>query len=300
MKFTAILHNVVKQIVFDQRLRRKHLDWSSTNKDAHLYDYIKSQMAEDVCDRIEDMIFSGKRNILNIGSCSGLIIKNLNPARVESLTQTDISSKSIERCEKTLSSCSVNYPINYIQCDEECLPLKENSMDLVMSCATLHWVNDLLKCFQDVRKILKPNSPFLGVIFGGETLYELRSSLQLAELERLSGFSSHVAPKTTGQDISRLLQMSGFQLITVDMSQIKIRYPSIFELMFDLQGMGENNCSLIGAKHIDKDVLMASAAIYQSLYGNDDIESGIPATFQLIHFVGWNEPGNANPIDNNK
>lgn len=35
-----------------------------------------------------------------------------------------------------------------------------------------------------VKRVLKPDTPFVATMFGGDTLYELRSSLQLAELER--------------------------------------------------------------------------------------------------------------------
>lgn len=69
-------------------------------------------------------------------------------------------------------------------------------MDLVVSNLSLHWVNDLLGCFKAIHKSLKPDGVFLGSIFGGDTLYELRSSLQLAEIERKGGISPHVSPFT--------------------------------------------------------------------------------------------------------
>ena len=34
-------------------------------------------------------------------------------------------------------------PIERIVCDEEELPFEENSQDAIMSCLSLHWVNDL-------------------------------------------------------------------------------------------------------------------------------------------------------------
>lgn len=157
----------------------------------------------------------------------------------------------------------------------------------------LHWVNDLVRCFRQVNNILEDDSPFIGALLGGDTLYELRSSLHLAEVERMDNSSSnHCAPKTTGQDIAGLLQRNGFQLITVDISEIKIRYPTIFELMLDLQGMGENNASIHASKHIHRDVLKSAAAIYQYLYGGkiQSDDEGIPATFQIIHFIGWKNP----------
>lgn len=283
-------------IVFDKKLRIKHLDRSSLDKDAHIYDYLRDHIAKDVCDRVEDLKLDGKLSVLNIGSCSGLITKNLNPDRVGELTQTDISQQSLERGKRLNSMLPPNFPINYLLCDEEDIPLKSSSLDLVMSCMNLHWVNDLVKCFRQVHTALKDDRPFIGAMLGGDTLYELRSSLQLAELERLSGFSSHVAPKTTGQDVARLLQGSGFQLITVDITELKINYPSMFELMFDLQGMGESNASMIGSRHMHRDVLQASAAIYQTLYGDSNTDDGVPATFSVIHFIGWKNPSKATPL----
>lgn len=276
--------------VFNKNLRIKHLDKSSMNEEAHVYDYLKDHVAKDICDRIDDLKHEEKKLILNIGSCSGLITKNLNPSRVEAFIQGDISIESIKRNRRLNSMFPPKYPVQYVKFDEESLPVKENSIDLVVSCLDLHWVNDLVSTLRQVHSVLKKDSAFIGTILGGDTLYELRSSLQLAELERLSGFSSHVSPKTTGQDIARLLQGTGFQLITVDISEVKICYPSIYELMFDLQGMGENNSSVFGSKHMNREVLQASAAIYQYLYGSEDIDKGVPATFQVIHFIGWKDP----------
>lgn len=69
-------------------------------------------------------------------------------------------------------------------------------MDLVVSNLSLHWVNDVLGCFRAIQKALKPDGVFIGSLFGGDTLYELRSSLQLAEIERKGGISPHISPFT--------------------------------------------------------------------------------------------------------
>lgn len=283
-------------IVFDKKLRIKHLDRSATDKDAHVYDYLKGHVAKEFCDRIEDLKLESRQLIMNLGTCSGLITKNLNPERVEALIQTDVSLGSLARCRRTDTMLPKKFPIHYMQCDEESIPLRRGSVDLVTSCLSLHWVNDLVSCFRQVHDVLGDNKAFIGVLFGGDTLYELRSALQLAELERLSGFSSHVAPKTTGQDIARLLQACRFELITVDISEVKINYPSAFELMFDIQGMGENNKSLIGSRHMHREVLQAAASVYQVLYGGDEHEKGVPATFQAIHFIGWKNPTKSTPL----
>jgi NADH dehydrogenase [ubiquinone] 1 alpha subcomplex assembly factor 5 len=84
---------------------------------------------------------------------------------------------------------------------------------------------------------------FIGAVFGGDTLYELRSSLQLAELERHGGIAPHISPFTEIRDIGSLLTRAGFTMLTVDTDEIVVGYPSMFELMWDLKGMGENNAA---------------------------------------------------------
>lgn len=63
--------------------------------------------------------------------------------------------------------------------------------------------------------MLKPDGVFVGAMVGGETLYELRCSLQLAELEREGGFSPHVSPYTAVTDLGNLLGQAGFNMLTV-------------------------------------------------------------------------------------
>lgn len=47
------------------------------------------------------------------------------------------------------------------------------------------------------------------------------------------------------RDISNLLGRAGFTLLTVDVDEVKVAYPSMWELMDDLRDMGESN-AIIG------------------------------------------------------
>ncbi|HCF16790.1 MAG TPA: SAM-dependent methyltransferase, partial [Rhodospirillum rubrum] len=58
--------------------------------------------------------------------------------------------------------------------DEELLPIRPQSLDLVLSNLSLHWVNDLPGALIQIRRALKPDGLFLGCLLGGETLGELR------------------------------------------------------------------------------------------------------------------------------
>jgi NADH dehydrogenase [ubiquinone] 1 alpha subcomplex assembly factor 5 len=78
--------------------------------------------------------------------------------------------------------------------DEENLPFAENSLDAVVSSLSLNWVNDLPGTLIQIKNSLKPDGVFIGAMFGGDTLFELRTSLQLAEVERESGISPRISP----------------------------------------------------------------------------------------------------------
>jgi NADH dehydrogenase [ubiquinone] 1 alpha subcomplex assembly factor 5 len=43
------------------------------------------------------------------------------------------------------------------------------------------------------------------------------------------------------RDISNLLGRAGFTLLTVDIDEVRVDYPSMWELIEDLQSMGESN-----------------------------------------------------------
>lgn len=107
----------------------------------------------------------------------------------------------------------------------------------MISSLNLHWVNDLPTAFKSILNSLKEDGVLLASVFGGDTLYELRSSLQLAELERKGGVSPHISPFTEVRDIGSLLTRAGFTMLTIDTDEIVISYPSMFELMLDLKGI---------------------------------------------------------------
>lgn len=71
-----------------------------------------------------------------------------------------------------------------------------SAVPAVTSCLSLHWTNDLPGVLTQICEILEPDGVFIGAMLGGETLFELRTALQLAELEREGGISIRVSPMT--------------------------------------------------------------------------------------------------------
>ncbi|ETN83347.1 hypothetical protein NECAME_19671, partial [Necator americanus] len=150
-----------------------------------------------------------------------------------------------------------------------------------------HWINDLPQWFRRCYDILKPDCPFIGALLSEDTLFELRCSLQLAEMERTGGVGSHISPFIKPQDIGSLLNRAGFDMITLDSDEVEVGYPSMFALMYDLQLMAESHCTYSRSPALRKDVLLAAEAIYRTMYAKD---GKYPATFRVISFIGW-KPG---------
>jgi NADH dehydrogenase [ubiquinone] 1 alpha subcomplex assembly factor 5 len=169
--------------------------------------------------------------------------------------------------------------------DEEFIPFQKESLDLVISNLSLHWVNDLPGTFTQIRYTLKPDGLFLGSMFGENTLKELRSALILAEQEREGSISPHISPFAGVSDIGNLLSRAHFNLTTIDTESITVRYASPYSLLKDLKGMAESNAVTKRRNYLQQDTLHATAAIYNQLYGFPD--GSVPATFQVIYFIGW-------------
>lgn len=79
------------------------------------------------------------------------------------------------------------------------------------------------------------------------------------------------------------------------MDEIVVNYPSPFELLQDLQMMGESNAIINRKPVLSRDTLISMASIYKEMYGNAD--GTIPATFQVINMIGWKpHPSQQKPL----
>ena len=165
------------------------------------------------------------------------------------------------------------------------LPAADGSADLIVSVLSLHWADDLPGALAQIRRALKPDGLFLGALFGGVTLNELRGVLTEAELEITGGAQARVSPFADGFDGAALLQRAGFALPAVDVDRITVRYPDLPALVRDLRAMGETSALAGPARPVRRDVLARAAALYAERHADPD--GRICATFEIIHLTGW-------------
>ncbi|RPB15363.1 S-adenosyl-L-methionine-dependent methyltransferase [Morchella conica CCBAS932] len=281
--------------VFNRAVKRLQRDRAAANKEASRnVDYLKDEVADRLVERIL-LINRPLPRVLDLGAGACHIARSLTkprpdePApvasRISHLICTDMSPALLHRDAD--APWNTELSIERIVADEESpLPFAESSLDAVVSSLSMQWINDLPGALSQVRHLLKPDAPFVAAMVGGDTLFELRTSLQLAESERLGGVSPRVSPLADVRDVGGLLQTAGFTLLTVDVDDIVVGYPDVFALMADLGAMGEGN-AVLGRKEgpVGRDVLVAAQAIYRELHGNED--GTLPATFRIIYMIGW-------------
>ncbi|KZV70294.1 S-adenosyl-L-methionine-dependent methyltransferase [Peniophora sp. CONT] len=282
--------------VFDRNAKRMQRNLAALRENgdrSRTVDYVREEVADRLVERFMDIkrTFS---NVLDLGSGAGHFAQLLEKHKTGNITMFDMSEKLLHRD----SDEAFDVPVHRKVVDEEFLldHVPRNSQEAITSCLSLHWVNDLPGVLIQAKEALKPDGVFVGALFGGDTLFELRTALQLAEVEREGGISPHISPMADPRDMSSLMNRAGFTLLTVDVDEVKVHYPSMWELLEDLQDMGESNAIVGRRNFMHRDTLAAASAIYQALHGEAD--GTIPATFQVIYLIGWKpDPSQRKPLE---
>jgi SAM-dependent methyltransferase len=170
--------------------------------------------------------------------------------------------------------------------DDEALPFRDASLDLVVSALALQFVNDLPGTVVQIRRALKPDGLFLAALAGGDTLTELRQAFAAAEAEIEDGISPHVAPFADLRELGALLQRAGFALPVTDVDRLTVRYASPFALMHDLRRMGVGNPLVERRRRpLKRATLRRMAEIYGERFA--DADGRIRATFEIVWLSGW-------------
>ena len=263
-------------ILFDRALHRRRLDRAAPRYGAA--GFLKARAAEDAVLRLETIMRSFDRAV-DLGARDGAFARALETsdarARIGALIETDLS-------HAMLSGRSGPR----VQVDEERLPFRSESLDLIVSLLALHWTNDLPGSLVQIRRALRPDGLFIGALFGGATLTELRQSLVLAETEVTGGSAPRVSPFADTPDAAALLQRAGFALPVADIDRVQTAYGHPLELLADLRAMGESNVLLDPARRpLTRSVLARTFEIYAERFSRAD--GRILATFEIVTMTGW-------------
>lgn len=237
------------------------------------FDFLLAHVADGMVERLSETERKFDR-ALDMGTHSGVLAEHMAGVVTSPIIRSDISATFLH-----------GQP-NSVVLDEEVLPFADASFDLIASCLSLHWVNDLPGVLVQAARALAPDGLFLAAMLGGQTLCELRDVLGSAEAELTGGISPRVAPFADVRDVGDLLTRAGFTRPVGDNETLTITYDNMFKLMADLRGMGETNMLLARNKATPPKALFPrAAALYAERNGMDD--GRIPATFEVVYLTGW-------------
>jgi NADH dehydrogenase [ubiquinone] 1 alpha subcomplex assembly factor 5 len=270
-------------IVFDRKAVRAHRERAARHFADH--DFLFREAAERLVERLDDVNRVFPR-VLDMGARTGVLAPLIAQRKgVELLVHSDLSCAMMRAARAR--ACDGTADRAVVVADEEYLPFAEGSFDLVVSCLSLHWTNDLPGALIQARRALKPDGLFLVTLLGGETLIELRQALLDAELAETGGAGPRISPFADLRDAAALLQRAGFALPVADSDTITVEYENALDLMRDLRGMGESNAVVERRKDFSRrSTILRAAAIYEDRFGKEST-GRMPATFQMLTLTAW-------------
>eukprot|EP00753_Platysulcus_tardus_P020048 PLAT7715.3.p1 GENE.PLAT7715.3~~PLAT7715.3.p1 ORF type:complete len:178 (+),score=67.80 PLAT7715.3:59-535(+) len=150
-------------------LQRAAADRAQAKRDADDdVDYLRRATADALDFRL-DAICRDFPHVLDLSTGSDILLDRLQ--RRDDVGTVIAGDASISRLR---SLATARPDVLTVGCDEEWLPLKDDSVQLVTSNLALHWVNDLPAALKEVRRVLQPDGVFLSCMLGGDTLHELK------------------------------------------------------------------------------------------------------------------------------
>ena len=259
--------------LFDRKLLRARRARFASEIAAH--EFLLAHVAVEIAERVEVMLRSFPR-ALDLGAYRGLLGQKV--AALKSVGEMVYAESAF--------ALAALCPGPALVCDEDLLPFKDASLNLIVSGLALHRVNDLPGALVQIRRALCPDGLFIGALLGARSLIELREALIAAEAEEQGGASPRVAPFGDVRDYGALLQRTGFALPVADADVLRMTYASPRELMREVRVLGGGNVLSERSKApLPRRTLDRAEAIYRERHALPG--GGVSATFEIVYLSGW-------------
>ncbi len=250
--------------------------FSAAAQHYHCVDQLQQTVAERLLERL-DYTKLQPALALDLGSGPGISSARLAKYYKNAVViETDISWSMLLQSKKSAPRffsrrrrfCS----------DAENLGIKSNSVDLVFSNLMLQWCDRLDLVFNEVRRVLRPNSLFIFSSFGPDTLIELRKSWQAVD-EHI-----HVNAFSDMHDVGDALVRAGMENPVLETENIIVKYDDVKNLMRELKLLGAHNVNVGRRK-----TLTGKGRLQGMLnqYEKRRHEGKLPATYEVIYGHAW-------------
>lgn len=260
--------------MFDKKTTRLHFERAADTYNASAV--LQKEISKRLVGRL-DYIKHVPKTVLDVGSGTGFVTQDLLKRYPKSsIIALDLAYSMARKSQqqggwfrKPLAVCA----------DAEQLPLKPDSIELLISSLMLQWSNDLKQTFNGFHSVLAPNGLLLFSTFGPETLREMRESW--ATVDNVP----HTSNFLDMHEIGDALLQSGFINPVTDMEMITMTYANVRQLMRDIKQIGASNTDSQRNKGLmGKQKLKAFEAAYEQF---KTIENLYPATWEIIYGHAW-------------
>lgn len=169
---------------------------------------------------------------------------------------------------------------------DDALPFEADSFDLIISCLSLHSVDDFPGALLNTAHILEPDGVMMAAVFGGDSLRELRASFYAAEQETRGQMSPRIYPMIDFSQSAQLLARAGLALPVVDTDRFAVNYKKLSTLVSDLRDLGDTNILM------SRDKRPLSKTLWESLQhhyaqGFSSETGRYIASFEILWLTGW-------------
>lgn len=179
---------------------------------------IQKRMAERLVSFVKN---KNPKKVLELGCGTGFLTKNLSKMlSFEDYKALDI----VEDCQEYIMEINPN--INFIANDiEEFITTSKEKFDLIISNASLQWLDDFEPTVKKLLKMLNPNGEFIFSTFGQENFREIYHAIgttlkyySVTELQQMFPESSieteiHILAFESPKEVLKHLQLTGVNAI---------------------------------------------------------------------------------------
>lgn len=260
--------------MLDKNITRLHFERAAETYDTSAV--LQKEIAKRLAERL-DYIKHTPKTVLDVGSGTGFVTQDLLKRYPKSsVIALDLAISMARKSKqqggwfrKPLAVCA----------DAEQLPIKPDSIELLISSLMLQWSNDLKQTFTGFHSVLAPNGLLLFSSFGPETLHEMRESWAVVDNV------PHTSNFLDMHDFGDALLQAGFINPVMDMEMITMTYANVRQLMRDIKQIGASNTHSDRHKGLmGKDKLKAFEEAYEQFKTSDNL---YPATWEIIYGHAW-------------
>lgn len=236
----------------------------------HAADMLYREIADRLLEHLDWVRITPER-ILDLGAGTGYITQLLKKRYpYAQIIPIDFSTQMLQQFKNAtfLSICA----------DAEKLPLKDVSIDLIISGLMLPWCENIVAVFRQMYRVLKPGGLLLFSTFGPDTLGELRASWAAVD------DMPHVHLFFDLHDVGDALVQARFSDPVIQTEWLTFMYEDVKKLLGDLKKSGATNIllerrtTLTGKKRFQK--FLAEYETYRE-------KEKLPATFEIIYGHCW-------------